>query len=175
MQNKSENGINGPSKNDSRQGSQQNKSAGNNFIAIFERIKQALGVATETAIANLLGIKQPSVAKARKRNKIPPGWITKISQEHEISADWLLFGEGPMVRADRLLSDIVRKIDNYKLENYKKDKEWIINSNKRLKALVDRQIEYMEKTEKFDAEMVKSLLNLVKSIESWSALSNDEG
>ena len=86
---------------DRKEGSEQNGFARNQFEAQFKRIKESLQVSSETALAKLLGIKQPSIAKARKRKKIPPGWITKISEQYGISADWLLFGEGIMSRDEK--------------------------------------------------------------------------
>ena len=86
---------------DRKEGSEQNGFARNQFEDQFKRIKESLQVSSETALAKLLGIKQPSIAKARKRKKIPPGWITKISEQYGISADWILFGIGDMRLEDR--------------------------------------------------------------------------
>ena len=68
--------------------------------AIYERIKIALDAKNDSEVATALEIKQQSVTSARKRGKIPPGWITKIAQERDISSDWLLFGIGSRKRSD---------------------------------------------------------------------------
>ena len=70
----------------------------NQFEAVFDRIKTALRAKSETQAANLLGIAQPSITKARNRERVPPGWIETLARERGISADWLLFGEGSMKR-----------------------------------------------------------------------------
>ena len=101
MQNNSKNNNTDRSSTTFKQGSEQKAFARNQFEAIFDRIKKALQVESETGLGRKLGIKQSSVAGARKRNQIPPGWIVKISEQYEISADWLLFGEGIMSRDEK--------------------------------------------------------------------------
>lgn len=80
------------------QTSQQTHSAATQFDAIYDRIKLCLGAKTDTELARVLGIDQSSIAGARKRNNIPPKWIIDVSERFGISADWLLFGDGAMLR-----------------------------------------------------------------------------
>ena len=61
-----------------------------------------MGVKTDTELARVLGIDHSSVAGARKRNNIPPKWIIDVSERFGISADWLLFGDGAMFRAENV-------------------------------------------------------------------------
>lgn len=100
-QNNNKNSAMKENQQDRKEGSEQKGFARNQFDAQFKRIKESLQVSSETALARLLGIKQPSIAKARKRKKIPPGWITKISEQYNISADWILFGIGDMSLKDK--------------------------------------------------------------------------
>lgn len=66
------------------------------FSARMDRLLQAIGGGTDTSLAQVLGIKPPSIAGARKRKLIPGEWIEKIALGYNIPADWLLFGRGPM-------------------------------------------------------------------------------
>jgi Bacteriophage CI repressor helix-turn-helix domain len=109
-QNNSKNSGMKENQQDRREGSEQNGFARNQFEAQFKRIKESLQVSSETALAKLLGIKQPSIAKARKRKKIPPGWITRISEQYGISADWILFGIGDMRALSRKPSMQIKPI-----------------------------------------------------------------
>jgi hypothetical protein len=68
----------------------------NEADGILERIRIALNAKNDTGIAQALGIKQPSVASARKQNKIPPAWVHKVAEDRSVSADWLFFGRGEM-------------------------------------------------------------------------------
>lgn len=65
------------------------------------RLKQALGVTTDTALAKALGIKQGSISGAKKKGTIPPGWIIGVAKETGVSADWLLWGTGPKTTGKR--------------------------------------------------------------------------
>jgi len=71
------------------------------FSAQFERIKEACGAKTDMDLARILEIKHSSVASARKRESIPPRWFVDISNRYGVSADWLIFGEGPKYRHKR--------------------------------------------------------------------------
>ena len=68
------------------------------FEAKFQRIIEATGEHKDSGLAKVLGIKPPSVAAARKRKQIPTGWVEKIAEIYDISANWLFFGEGPKRR-----------------------------------------------------------------------------
>ena len=62
----------------------------------MNRLFEAAGIDSDSALARVLGIQPPSVAGARKRGLIPGGWIEKIALDYNVTADWLLFGRGPM-------------------------------------------------------------------------------
>ena len=71
------------------------------FSAQFERIKEACGAKTDMDLARILEIKHSSIASARKRKSLPPRWFIDISNRYGVSADWLIFGEGPKYRHKR--------------------------------------------------------------------------
>lgn len=62
----------------------------------MHRIFTALNINSDSELADILGITPPSIAGARKRGLVPGLWVEKIAQDYKISADWLLFGRGPM-------------------------------------------------------------------------------
>ena len=66
------------------------------FEERMNRLFEAAGIDSDSALARVLGIQPPSVAGARKRGLIPGGWIEKIALDYNVTADWLLFGRGPM-------------------------------------------------------------------------------
>ena len=66
----------------------------------MNRLFEAAGIDSDSALARVLGIQPPSVAGARKRGLIPGGWIEKIALDYNVTADWLLFGRGPMRPGD---------------------------------------------------------------------------
>lgn len=70
------------------------------FETRIQRIFEATGTTSDSELARALGIQPPSVAGARERKLVPMKWIEKIASNYNISADWLLFGRGPMRPVD---------------------------------------------------------------------------
>lgn len=60
----------------------------------FNRLKEACGAANDSALARCLDITQGSIGVAKKRLKIPSGWIEQIAVKYNVSTDWLFFGIG---------------------------------------------------------------------------------
>lgn len=63
------------------------------WLDVFERLKMAVGSKTDAGLAKALGISQASVAASKKKKQIPPAWVINISNEFNVSADWLIYGE----------------------------------------------------------------------------------
>ena len=68
------------------------------FEIIFERLLQVTGATTDSSLAKLLQIKPQSVAAAKKRRQLPPGWVVTVAQNFGVTTDWLFFGKGPVRR-----------------------------------------------------------------------------
>ena len=81
----------------SQHGSPQGQ-VGANFDATYRRLLQGASAANDSELARALGITPQSVKGSKDKSKIPSSWITKISKENEVSADWLLYGVGAMKR-----------------------------------------------------------------------------
>jgi hypothetical protein len=71
------------------------------FDEKMERILKAVGTRKDTDLARALGISPQSIAGARKRQLIPGAWVETVAELFNVSADWLLFGEGQMLRPSR--------------------------------------------------------------------------
>ena len=65
---------------------------------IINQIKLHLGIKTDSEFAEFLGVKQPTVSTWRKRNTIDYDLI--ITKCNDIDANWLLTGEGEMLKSD---------------------------------------------------------------------------
>ncbi len=70
--------------------------------AIIGRLKDALGVKSDGQMANYLGISRQNIGAARKRDDVPPGWLSRVAELTGCSMDWLRFGQGQQMRADYL-------------------------------------------------------------------------
>lgn len=85
------------------------------FEDVLGRILDVTGANNDSALAKVLNIKPPSIAAAKKRKQIPPGWIVEISQKYDVTTDWLFFGIGEKRR-----SQTPMKIFPVDGEDYKK-------------------------------------------------------
>ena len=65
---------------------------------IINQIKLHLGIKTDSEFAEFLGVKQPTISTWRKRNTIDYDLI--ITKCNNIDANWLLTGEGEMLKSD---------------------------------------------------------------------------
>lgn len=70
------------------------------FDSQLGRLKKAAQVASDTALARVLGITQGSISGAKGRGRIPSDWIKQIAVDFGVSSDWLFFGTGSMERAE---------------------------------------------------------------------------
>lgn len=71
---------------------------------IINEIKTHLNYKTDTELAEFLGIKQPTISTWRKRNTIDYELI--IAKCNDIDANWLLTGEGSMLKKHTYKSSI---------------------------------------------------------------------
>jgi phage repressor protein C with HTH and peptisase S24 domain len=70
------------------------------FRLLLGRIKQALGVRSDTSVARALGLSQSTMSSAKKKKQIPSSWIIQIAKEKGVSLDWLVYGAAPTVTDD---------------------------------------------------------------------------
>lgn len=61
---------------------------------IFDRIMLAVGLRRDSQLAELLGVSPQAVSQARHKERIPDGWILKLSARFQLSTDWLCYGLG---------------------------------------------------------------------------------
>ncbi len=65
---------------------------------ILQRVKEAYGFHTDLALAEFLGVSQPTVANWKKRDSIDLKLI--ITKCEELNQNWLLNGEGPVFKKE---------------------------------------------------------------------------
>ncbi len=58
------------------------------------RIRLATGKRTQAELADFLGIRQSSISDARRRGKIPPGWLVTLVRLQNVHPEWVLTGKG---------------------------------------------------------------------------------
>ena len=60
----------------------------------FDRLFEAAGCRTQAELADLLGIRQSSIAVAKRRNRLPADWLLKLLRLRGVNPDWIIFGDG---------------------------------------------------------------------------------
>lgn len=61
----------------------------------LERFFEAAGCRTQVELAEFLGIRQSSIADAKKRGSIPSDWLLTLWRKRGTNPDWVLWGQGP--------------------------------------------------------------------------------
>lgn len=60
----------------------------------LDRFFEAAGCRTQVELAVFLGIKQSSIADAKKRGSIPADWLITLWRKKGVNPDWILTGQG---------------------------------------------------------------------------------
>ena len=60
---------------------------------ILDRLLAALGLGKDIQLADFLGVTAQAVSQARKKNKVPDGWLIRAALRSQISIDAVLRGE----------------------------------------------------------------------------------
>lgn len=64
------------------------------FTDFFDRLVSATDIATQTDLAQVLGVHRSAVTQAKTRDAVPQKWVLQLSRKLSLSADWLEFGTG---------------------------------------------------------------------------------
>jgi hypothetical protein len=66
--------------------------------AILARLKQITGTTTDAALSSALQVSPQTLSSWKGRDSTPYSLCVDLAQVRGISLDWLLLGEGPMLR-----------------------------------------------------------------------------
>lgn len=66
---------------------------------ILDRLLQALHLTRDIQLAEFLGVSAQAVSQARKKNKVPDGWLIRAAMQAELSLDALLLEKTAVVAA----------------------------------------------------------------------------
>ncbi|MCX2898262.1 helix-turn-helix domain-containing protein [Pseudomonas mandelii] len=66
--------------------------------AVLARLKQITGTRTDAALSSALKISPQTLSSWKGRDSTPYSICVELAQTKGISLDWLLLGEGPMLR-----------------------------------------------------------------------------
>ena len=69
------------------------------IVTIIDRLKKLKALESDTAVADLLGIKHSAFAERKRRSSIPFEEIVSFCDKEGLNIDWVLTGAGPPERA----------------------------------------------------------------------------
>lgn len=70
------------------------KSSDETAALVIERMKRALGLKTQSALAEVLGVRRAAVSDAKRQGRIPSEWLLKLCRSHGLNPYWLETEEG---------------------------------------------------------------------------------
>ena len=59
----------------------------------LDRLLQGAGLRRDSQLAEILGVTPQAVSQARRKGRIPDGWVLKIAAQFGLSTDWIFFGK----------------------------------------------------------------------------------
>ncbi|NMX74633.1 bacteriophage CI repressor [Pseudomonas sp. WS 5532] len=65
---------------------------------VLDRLQIALGVKNDSQLCEVTGTNRPTLGNWRSRNSVPYPLCVKVAVEYGLSLDWVLTGEGSMLR-----------------------------------------------------------------------------
>lgn len=65
------------------------------FKQQMERIQQVTSTSTQRGLATFLGVPQSAVAYAKRRRKVPAGWLVTLICAKDVHPEWILTGKDP--------------------------------------------------------------------------------
>ena len=69
------------------------------------RVFNIAGCRTQVELAEVLGIRQSSIADAKRRGRIPPGWLITLLRSRGVHPDWITRGARPKFLINTPLPD----------------------------------------------------------------------
>jgi len=66
------------------------------FDQIWQRLQSVTTMKNLSQLASILGIKQPTISKAKKHGDFPLKWALCIAKVYFLNTDWVLYGAGPI-------------------------------------------------------------------------------
>lgn len=69
-----------------------------NANQVIERIKAAVGVSTDSELCRVTNTNRQALSNWKTRNSVPYTLCVKVANDLNVSIDWLLTGDGEMLR-----------------------------------------------------------------------------
>lgn len=64
------------------------------FNSFFKRLSKEGGITSQKELAFILGVDGSAISQAKKRDSVPRGWVTRLSQKFGLNPEWMETGTG---------------------------------------------------------------------------------
>jgi phage repressor protein C with HTH and peptisase S24 domain len=64
------------------------------FDQFFQRIKETIGIHSQTELAAVLQVNRSAITQAKQRGTVPESWIFKLTRTFDLAPEWLETGHG---------------------------------------------------------------------------------
>ncbi len=64
------------------------------FDQFFQRIKETIGIHSQTELAAVLQVNRSAITQAKQRGTVPESWIFKLTRAFDLAPEWLETGHG---------------------------------------------------------------------------------
>lgn len=101
--------------------------------SLGERIKIARGTVSQTVFSDQLGVTQNTLSRYERGQRIPDaGFIIDLCKKFNISANWILFGEGEKTRSTGSSPQIGQGTLEKRLETSEEERRELAIENRKL-------------------------------------------
>ena len=82
----------------------------------LDRLLQGAGLRRDSQLAELLGVSPQAVSQARRKGRIPDGWVIKVAAQFGLSTDWIFFGKTPNGDVSAVDASAMSKDDSQRVD-----------------------------------------------------------
>lgn len=81
---------------------------------VLDRLLQGVGLRRDSQLAELLGVTPQAVSQARRKGRVPDGWVLRLASRFALSTDWIYFGRGEAKSLPGASSPSLPSLTHYK-------------------------------------------------------------
>ena len=99
-----------------------------NFDKIWTRIKEETPIRNLTELAEIAGISQSGLSKAKGRDYFSAEWAYLVGKKYGLLAEWIMSGEGPKRISEKKKADFLSELEVWAKEvSESENLKWLEN------------------------------------------------
>ncbi len=81
------------------------------FEYFFQQVQSTIGIASQTKLAQVLGVNRSAITQAKNKDSVPESWIWKLARSFHLELDWI---ENTLPQTQKKVDSEFRKIPKVK-------------------------------------------------------------